>query len=154
MKTIFFTTMLLGLMACGAHSQVPKKVANEFNSKYNTAQNVSWYFEDGQYKASFDYNDYSKEACFKEDGTWLMTTTVLETDILMSCLTDYVSESYENTEIVEAEFIEKPESEKYYVTVEIAEESEEENEEDESFEIRTSSIRLIFDGECEFLGEE
>lgn len=148
--------MLLGLLTCGANSEIPKKVSREFNSKYTAAQNVSWYFEDGQHKASFDYNDYSKEACFKEDGTWLMTKTILDTDILMSCLTDYVNETYENFEIIEAEFVEKSESEKYYVTVEIAEEFEIENEDDdnETIEVETSVIRLVFDGECEFLGEE
>lgn len=155
MKSIFSILMLLGVVAYGANEGAPKVVSKAFSTKYKGAENVYWVVEQGNHQVSFEHENFTKEATFKKDGTWVMTVTTLDTENLMTCINDVLNDDYFGPVVLDAEFVEKPDSEKYYITIEDAEEFVEDEEGDEEGgEEETSYIRLVFASDCEFLGEE
>lgn len=151
MKKMIFVLVLLVMIACGANAQVPEKVSKTFASMYKGASNVSWSDENGEYTASFKQNGKSKEAIFEEDGSWTQTTTFLSENDLLVCIKDHLDYEYPDAEFLEAEFIETPDNKRYYVLIENVEIYF--NEEDE--EVRnTENIQVVFDEDCNVVGED
>ncbi len=157
MKQMLIALMLLGVVAYGAPQDAPKSVEKAFTGKYKNAKNIYWTTEEGNFVASFEHENLEKEATFKKDGTWLMTVTTIDTEDLMSCITDLLTESFDDPDVIDAAFVEKPDTGRYYVTIEkltVSDDEEEEEEEDaEAFE-GSNYTRLIFDADCTYLGEE
>ncbi|MEQ6119830.1 hypothetical protein [Reichenbachiella sp. MALMAid0571] len=154
MKSIFIFLMLLGVVAYGADQATPIAVTKSFTAKYKDAKSVNWWMEEGQYQVSFKHEGFSKVATFKKEGAWVMTTTSIPIEELMPCITDLLKERYSEAVALEAEFVEKPASEKYYITVEVTEEEIKEVDGELTEDFSLSYVNLLFNSDCEFLGEE
>ena len=146
--------MLLGVVAYGADQATPTAVTKSFATKYKEAKSVNWWTEEGQYQASFRQDGFSKVASFNKQGTWIMTITSIPIEGLMSCISDLLSERYSQAVALEAEFVEKPASEKYYITVEVTEVEIKEVEGELTEDFSLTYVNLVFNSDCEFLGEE
>ena len=153
MKAIFIFLMLLGAVAYGAQQGAPIAVTKPFTAKYKEAKSVSWWAEDGVYQASFKHEGFSKVATYKKDGTWVMTITAVPVEGLMSCITDLLKERYSEAVALEAEFVENPASEKYYITVEVTEVEMKKVDGELIEDFTLTYVNLAFNADCVFLGE-
>ncbi|MEO9804735.1 MAG: hypothetical protein ABJF04_15880 [Reichenbachiella sp.] len=156
MKKLAVFLLLFGAIACGAKTEIPKKVMKTFKSKYKRAVNAEWISGQGVFEVSFRHETFEKVANFQEDGTWIETITYLSSDQIMTCITDYVDEYHYGGQIIEAEFVENPDKEIYSIIVEGEIESYDEDpyDEDNRRENHEESIQLMFDADCSFLEGE
>lgn len=167
MKKSIFIVAIMGLMTFGVQAQVPDKVTKAFETKYKNAKELSWTSYGDEYYANFELNQQVKTATFMKDGQWATTVTVLLETKLPDCINDLVGENYAGNQITGAEFVETPQSSKYYVTIQSEVTGDNDTEEDEEIEEYDEDIdedvfeddssnptSLIFGKDCKFLGEE
>jgi len=154
MKFIFIFLMLFGVVAYGAQQGTPVAVTKSFTTKYKDAKSVIWWAEEGEYQASFKHEGFSKVATYKANGTWVMTITSIPVDRLMSCITDFLNERYTEAVALEAEFVEKPAVEKYFITVEVTEKEMKKVDGELTEDFTLTYVNLVFNSKCAFLGEE
>ncbi len=73
MKSIFITTIFLSTIQIVLHAQqvdVPKTVAQSFNSRYPHAATEQWEKLHNRYEVDFYLNGKKMRSCFSHDGTW------------------------------------------------------------------------------------
>lgn len=150
MKTLAIILTLFVASALGTQTSVPQAVTKAFEIKYRGAEKLSWSEEDNLFTAAFEHDDLSKEAIFRKDGSWTQTITTLNINELDECITDFIENEYEDTEIMGAELLEKPDINLYHISIEIT--TTEENEEGETI-TSTENDLLIFNEDCESMGE-
>lgn len=101
--------ILLAAGIASAQITVPDKVQNTFDTKYPTAQHVTWGKESArEFEAEFSMNGMVMSANFAADGTWLETETVLKADQLPLPVFSSLKKEYDEYEIQKVERLEKP----------------------------------------------
>ena len=150
MNKAFICFLLFGVfsMQISATSQieVPTAVAKSFQKKYPKNTEATWDDLGDSFEVTFyDEGDVIKEATFGTDGSWKETITSLEEDELSSVIKKYLNETYDDYEVYEILFFEKPDENIFYVTIEISEDDEDEESE---------SIVIVFDEDGKFLKKE
>lgn len=143
---LFFCLMLLSFLVTTTANAtikdgIPEIVDKAFKKQFPEAQDVSWIQTESIefFSVSFfdDTDANYKTAKFNAQGKWMSTSTSLSFDLLMSSITDYLEESYDEFEYVSIEFIESlDEASQYKVSIEVEEDEEE-----------FTSYDLIFDEE-------
>jgi len=76
---IIILTLMMGVMSAVAFAQtisVPQKVQTAFSIKYPQVQLKNWNRENGQYVASFVWDNRDCEATYANDGSWISTLII------------------------------------------------------------------------------
>ena len=151
MKKVFVCFLLVGVYAISAASQieVPVAVEKSFQKKYPKNTEASWDDLGDSFEVTFyDEGEVIKEATFETDGTWRETISSLDEEELSLVIKKYLNENYDEYEVYEIFFSEKPDEKSFYVTIEIS------GADDEDEESETESITLVFDKDGKFLTKE
>ena len=91
-------------------------VTKAFDTKYPSAQRVSWEYESGFAKAEFYDGVYEVEAWFDPQGNWLLTETDLPYMALPQAVKDaFESSAYANWQVEDVDKIEQPDNGTYYI---------------------------------------
>lgn len=131
----FFCLMLLSFLVtttsnAAMKNGIPEIVDKAFKKQFPEVQDVSWIQTESIefFSVSFfdDTDANYKTAKFNAQGKWMSTATSLSFDLLMSSITDYIEETYDELEYVSIEFIESlDEASHYKVSIEVEEDEEE-----------------------------
>lgn len=106
--------MFLCISVLAQKSDLPKRVAKTFDSKFPGIENVKWNVEKGDYKIKFDYNGKKTVVEIDGDGTWEKTSTHLLFDELPAEVKTTVNEKTVNAEISELKKVIDDEDDLYY----------------------------------------
>ncbi|MGQ1784511.1 MULTISPECIES: PepSY-like domain-containing protein [unclassified Saccharicrinis] len=105
-KSLVFISMLF-LTVTFVYAQnvmVPKAVKAAFGEKFPGAENPVWKKANDNYQVHFLY-DTEHHALFAIDGKWLKTVAIISEDDLPEAASEYISETYEEFEIKQAQQI-------------------------------------------------
>lgn len=95
--------------------KAPDPVEKSFRDKYPGSLDISWDKDDnGIYVADFKYKNNKCKGEFKDDGTWMKTTTEMSDKLLPLPVTSYIERTYKGGKIQYAEFVEKIDKKNYY----------------------------------------
>ncbi len=146
--------MMFGLTFCGSDQEVPTVVSKSFKNKYKQAENISWSSDKESYLVDFEHNDFVKRARFAKDGKWEETITELPIDDLMTCIIEFVGNTYKDGSVKDGKYLETPDAEEYHITISYSDENDSNEEDTESENEEVNYVKLIFDADCEFVKEE
>lgn len=91
-------------------------VRTSFESKYPSADRVSWERKGGYYVAEFALNNKEANAWLDEQGVWYMTETDLRYDDLPQAIkTAFTASEYGDWRVDDVDMIERPDRETMYV---------------------------------------
>lgn len=95
---------------------VTKAIVKAFKEQYSAAEDVRW--KEGQnntWIAEFVEKEFSKEAIYKESGTWIQTITIInQENKIPASIRSYISKKHAGKEIQSCVMVQKPEEKPYY----------------------------------------
>lgn len=93
---------------------VPNLVAKKFNSRFASAQDVTWERSGGMWVSSFYYRDLPTTAEFTDSAQWVMTVVELDIKNLYSPLQRNLDENYKDYRVTYAQKATRKDRNDYY----------------------------------------
>lgn len=125
MKLLIIPITALSLMSCSllpgddiAVKDVPSVVKNSFTKEYPEALEVEWEKHDENFEVEFEVKNEDYTILYSPSGQELMEKQEISVDALPATITNELKESYADSEIEDAEKIEKEGNTYYQVELE------------------------------------
>ena len=116
---IFSCQVSIGLIA--QNSNLPSKVAQAFNKKYVSAENIQWDKTDSSFEATFNRGDAYYLAIYKPNGLWVETTKTIYENKLSAIHKKNIYAKYPKGSIFNIIYFENNKNSNYYlITVELS----------------------------------